>query len=310
MSPGRSRRRAVLASVLALGCWSGAHGCGITLTDDLAGRPCKDGRCLSGYVCNSASVCVLDTGSGGAGGTDNPPDSSGGDAGTGSLGEGGVGGTGGEDADIPDVRDDRADVSNGGSGGTAAGSAGTSGSAGTGGSAGTADGSAGSGASGGTDGGSNPWPGVGCRQLTCDASAVCCVRNYPGYPTVPPPTGFVCDAPTADNCQFTLRCDGDHDCPRGQQCCVYNTAGGYVASCETTCVLPRVRVECTKPEHCSGGLECCGDWNFSAVRFNNILCRAACNNFNDRAFCASIEDCSGTQRCLESASLPGFQVCQ
>jgi hypothetical protein len=303
------KHRVIAASVLALGCWSS---CGITLTDDLAGRPCKDGRCLAGYVCNASSICVLDVGSGGQGGTESPPDSASGRGGTGSSGEGGVGGSGGEDAGedsrIPDASDDRADVSTGGSSGTG-GSAGSAGSAGRGGgdASGGASGSAGT---GGTDAGSNPWPGIRCRQLTCSASAICCVTNYPGYPYLPPATAFVCDAPTSDACQFTLRCDGDHDCAPGRQCCAYQTAGGWVTSCEASCPLPRVRVQCTKPEHCSGGLECCGDWNFSGGRFNSVLCRAACNTFNDRAFCATNEECSGAQRCLESASLPGFQVCQ
>jgi|RhiMethySRZTD1v2_1073278.scaffolds.fasta_scaffold83159_3 hypothetical protein len=295
----RRPRRGTVAVGLLLGSLFLAHGCGIDLTDDLAGRPCKDQRCLPGYVCNEANVCVLDTGAGGdIGGDGNPDVSTGGTDGTGTEGEGG---SAGMDASqdvpvVPDASDDAADVSTGGT----AGSAGTAGTNGTGGTNGTA----------GTDAGTNPWPGTGCRQLTCDAKSICCVSMYPGYPTVPQATAFSCKAPNT-TCAFTLLCDGDHDCPRGQQCCVGNTINGWLARCVTECTSPDYRVECTKPAHCGAGLECCGDWRaFPTDRFASVTCRSACNQFNNYALCTTTDDCPPGQTCRESASLPGFQVCQ
>jgi hypothetical protein len=168
---------------------------------------------------------------------------------------------------------------------------------------GTSDG----GGSGGLDGG-NLWPGVGCLQLTCSAAEICCVADFPGFPTPPPPTAFRC-ATAGATCEYTLHCDGDHDCPTGQQCCAVQTAGGWVANCAPTCANPPYHIQCTKPEHCGGGSVCCGV-NFQLNRFDSVTCRPNCNDFNDRPMCSVENDCAGTPSCQNSAVLPGFKTCQ
>jgi hypothetical protein len=299
----RRSRKFPLATLAGLACavaWS--HGCGIDLSkNELAGRPCKNGTCLPGYICSATNVCVLSAGASGALGTGGSA-GEGGTEGTGGSTEG-TGGSGGTDLDatpdVSDASDSGDDQSADANGGTAAadGSADTGDSADTGGSAGVA-GDAG-----------NRWPGVGCLQLACGPAEVCCVSDYPGYPEPPAATAFRCAEPGA-TCEYTLRCDGDHDCPAGQQCCVAITAGGWVVSCTANCGgNPPPRVECTKPEHCGNGLVCCAV-NFQLNRFDAFLCRPSCNNLSDRRVCTAETDCPAAATCMNSAVLPGFKTCQ
>jgi hypothetical protein len=296
----RRARRGPIATLAVLWCavaW--AHGCGIDLSkNDLAGKPCKNKACLPGYVCSEANICVLatTTGSGGELGSGGSS-GNGGTEGSGGSSEG-TGGTGGTDMDAagdvedaPDANDDHSIDATGGT----AGSGGTAGGDATGGTA-------------GDSGTVNRWPGVGCLQLACTQAQICCVSVYPGYPNPPPATAFRCADPGA-TCAYTLHCDGDHDCPAGQECCVVNTAGGWVASCAASCANPPYHVQCTKPEHCATGAVCCAV-NFQINRFESFSCRPSCNGFNDRVVCNGEMDCLSTQDCLPSAVLPGFKTCQ
>ena len=283
-----------------------AQGCGIDLSKhDLAGKPCKNGTCLPGYVCSQANVCVLDPGPGGTlgsggsaaeGGTQGTGGSTEGNGGAGATnGASGTAGDAGMDVSVvPDAGEDQSSDASGGTGGSAGADAG--------------DGPGGTAGSGGTAGDAGRWPGVGCLQLTCGPSEVCCVASYPGYPTPPPPAAFRCAAPGA-TCAYTVSCDGDHDCPTGQRCCVVNTAGGPVASCAANCGVPPYHVECTKPEHCGTGLVCCGV-NFSLNRFESVSCRPGCNGFNDALFCIGDGGCPTGESCQNSAVVPGFKTCQ
>jgi hypothetical protein len=238
------------------------------------------------------------------------------DGGSGTTGSGGVGATstggtggdpnsggsaGGSDVDamsdvpnVPDAMEDRSSDASAGSGG----SGGTAGSGGSG-------GTSGSGGRAGAD--QNRWPGVGCLNQTCAPAEVCCLASYPGFPTPPPVSAFRCAVPGA-TCEYTLQCDGDHDCPAGQQCCVAQTAGGRVARCAASCVNPSYHVECTKPEHCGDGLACCGT-NFQPNRFDSFSCLPSCNGFNDQLACSVEEDCPSSATCGASAVLPGIKTC-
>jgi hypothetical protein len=296
---GRRGRKGPLATLAALSCaiaWS--HGCGIDLSkDELAGRPCKNGVCLPGYVCSEANICVL-AGTGGTLGSGGSAGEGGTDGTGGSTeGAGGTGGSGGTDLDATNDVSDASDANHDQSIDANGGTAGSDGSVDSGGSAGAA-----------ADSGMNRWPGIGCSQLTCTQAEICCVRTYPGFPEPPPPAEFRCAAP-GTTCAYTLQCDGDHDCPAGQACCVASTAGGPVASCAASCGLPQYRVECTKPEHCGTGLVCCAV-NFQINRFDAFLCRPSCNGFTDRVVCTAEANCTAAQNCEPSAVLPGFKTCQ
>jgi hypothetical protein len=265
---------------------------------------CGDGNYRLGSGRGGSPAAIPgSSGQGGRGGVDV-------DGGTGSTGSVGVGatstgGTGGDsntggsaggsdvDAtsnvpDVPDALEDRSSDASAGSGG----SGGTSATSGSGGSAGADP---------------NRWPGVKCMAQTCGPAEVCCVVTFPGYPNFPPADEFRCAAPGA-TCEYTSYCDGDHDCPAGQQCCVAQTAGGWVASCAASCASPPYHVECSHPEHCVDGLVCCGT-NFQLNRFDSFLCRPSCNGLNDHLVCSVNEDCSSSAGCDDSTVLPGVKTC-
>jgi hypothetical protein len=258
-----------------------ADGCGIALTEELSGRPCKEGVCLPGYVCRDAR-CVPDDGrtTGGAGAFSTPDASAGAPA-------GGWGGEGAAGASSPDAARDALD----GAMSDAA----------------------------GEDASEPPEPTrVGhatCRDLTCDLSVhPCCVANVPGYPDLPSPAGFSCRADVT-GCQWVLRCDGDHDCAEGEVCCAEQISGVTTTQCLADCTSPAAHVECTHPSDCEPGLVCCGrmvrNLILTPIRYDRVLCQASCSGVDDRIFCdPSAPECPDGWACGESALFPGMHTCQ
>jgi hypothetical protein len=262
------------------------YGCGIGLTDELSGKPCKDGECLPGWECNAAQICVReDQLSGGRGGT---RDSGAGESGaTATGGAGGAGGAEGPDASLAGAPSQDA----------------------------AADAEADTGADAPDTGGSDRAGLVGCRDFTCGLdTGHCCVASVPGYPGLP--SGFSCESETS-GCAWVLRCDGDHDCPAGQQCCAPQAFGTTTVQCQSACDAPEAHVECTKSDDCGEGLLCCGRIERAPLiqtplRYDRIRCQASCSGTDDRVVCDTDDDCipgSGTS-CSESAIFPGLFICQ
>jgi hypothetical protein len=157
--------------------------------------------------------------------------------------------------------------------------------------------------------GGNRWPGVVCNGNPCDSDELCCLLDFPGYPDLPDPDDFSCRT-SSSNCEFSLECDGDHDCASGEACCATENDGDWDARCEPTCGSSDFRIGCTLPEHCSGGQQCCAIWGTFTQRFLRTVCDDSCGSAPNRVVCTSDADCGqSTPNCTESTSLPGYTVC-
>jgi hypothetical protein len=272
----RPRTRMRLTSALAALFALAATECRIDLGEDLAGRPCKDGRCLPGYVCRD-DVCVVDSalspgGHGGGG--------AGGEAGTGIGGSAGSSGapSGGASPSVDSGAAAEPD-------------------------AGALDASAPA-----PDAGPAP-PRIGfvpCGEDLCALSSdFCCVPSFPGDERI-------C-SPSATGCAWSLGCDGDHDCPGEDVCCASQSEGSFFTRCRATCTAAEPHVECTDPADCPNAAFCCGRFSTSIFSgtssYDQILCQDTCSGFNDRIVCAVDADCPPGNTCSVSTLYPELSIC-
>lgn len=86
--------------------------------------------------------------------------------------------------------------------------------------------------------------GVKCPALPCSAGTRCCGQSGAAY---------TCTVTCPGATNLRLACDDGRDCPTGNLCCLRNTAGTYVSSCETSCAAGSVMCAPT----CGGGLSSC-----------------------------------------------------